>query len=122
MNPIDLRITRLAHGRDLPLPSYQTEHAAGMDLVAAVPADAPLTLAPGSRALAKAIAGALQGVPVASLQGDTIVFVGTQDAFASMAPAATRAGVNLRFVDATMPYPGKVEPEAVPDWFDEPRN
>ena len=84
--------------------------------------DRVLLAAPGSRALAKAIAGALQGVPVASLQGDTIVFVGTQDAFASMAPAATRAGVNLRFVDATMPYPGKVEPEAVPDWFDEPRN
>ncbi len=48
---IDVRITRLAHGADLPLPSYQSAHAAGLDLIAAVPADAPLTLAPGARAL-----------------------------------------------------------------------
>jgi dUTP pyrophosphatase len=47
----DVRITRLAHGRDLPLPSYQTALAAGMDLTAALPADAPLSLAPGARAL-----------------------------------------------------------------------
>jgi dUTP pyrophosphatase len=48
---IEVRITRLAHGTDLPLPSYQSEHAAGLDLLAAVPANAPLTLAPSSRAL-----------------------------------------------------------------------
>jgi dUTP pyrophosphatase len=48
---IEVRITRLAHGTDLPLPSYQSEHAAGLDLLAAVPANAPLALAPGSRAL-----------------------------------------------------------------------
>jgi len=42
---------RLAHGNDLPLPSYQSALAAGLDLLAAVPADAPLNLAPGSRAL-----------------------------------------------------------------------
>ena len=48
---IDIRITRLPHGGDLPLPSYQSALAAGMDLLAAVPADAPLTLAPGARAL-----------------------------------------------------------------------
>ena len=47
----ELRITRLPHGRDLPLPSYQSAHAAGLDLLAAVPADAPLTIAPGDRAL-----------------------------------------------------------------------
>ena len=47
----EIRITRLAHGADLPLPSYQSAHAAGLDLIAAVPADAPLTLAPGARAL-----------------------------------------------------------------------
>ena len=44
-------ITRLPHGHDLPLPSYQSALAAGLDLIAAVPADAPLTLAPGARAL-----------------------------------------------------------------------
>ena len=48
---IDIRIARLAHGADLPLPSYQSEHAAGLDLLAAVPADAPLTIAPNARAL-----------------------------------------------------------------------
>jgi dUTP pyrophosphatase len=46
---IRIAVTRLAHGADLPLPAYATEHAAGMDLLAAVPE--PLTLAPGARAL-----------------------------------------------------------------------
>ena len=48
---IDVRITRLPHGADLPLPSYQSAHAAGLDLIAAVPQDVPVTLAPGTRAL-----------------------------------------------------------------------
>jgi dUTP diphosphatase len=47
----DVRIMRLAHGKDLPLPSYQSAHAAGLDLLAAVPASAPPTIAPGDRAL-----------------------------------------------------------------------
>jgi len=47
----EVRIFRLPHGKDLPLPSYQSALAAGLDLVAAVPADSPLTLAPGARAL-----------------------------------------------------------------------
>ena len=48
---VDIRVMRLPHGRDLPLPSYQSALAAGLDLIAAVPADAPLMLAPGARAL-----------------------------------------------------------------------
>jgi len=48
---IEVRIQRLPHGEDLPLPAYQSEHAAGLDLVAAIAADAPLDLAPGARAL-----------------------------------------------------------------------
>jgi dUTP pyrophosphatase len=51
MSAIEVKIMRLPHGADLPLPSYQSEHAAGFDLCAAVPADAPLDLAPGARAL-----------------------------------------------------------------------
>jgi dUTP pyrophosphatase len=47
----DVRIQRLPHGQDVPLPSYQSALAAGLDLAAAVPADAPLTLAPGARVL-----------------------------------------------------------------------
>ena len=42
-------VKRLPHGEGLPLPAYETEHAAGMDLRAAVPEDAPLTLRPGDR-------------------------------------------------------------------------
>ena len=42
-------ILRLPHGEGLPLPAYETAHAAGMDLRAAVPEDEPLTLKPGSR-------------------------------------------------------------------------
>ena len=48
---IDVRITRLPHGHDLPLPAYQTPLAAGMDLMAAVPAETPLTIPAGGRAL-----------------------------------------------------------------------
>jgi dUTP pyrophosphatase len=48
---IDVHVKRLPHGHDLPLPSYQSELAAGFDLIAAVPADRPLTLAPGMRDL-----------------------------------------------------------------------
>ena len=47
----ELRILRLPHAADLPLPAYQTEHAAGLDLVAAVPAGVPLAIAPGQRAM-----------------------------------------------------------------------
>ncbi len=42
---------RLPHAEDLQLPSYESEDAAGMDLVAAVPAGDEIVLAPGSRAL-----------------------------------------------------------------------
>ena len=31
---VTLRILRLPHGEGLPLPSYQSKHAAGLDLVA----------------------------------------------------------------------------------------
>jgi dUTP pyrophosphatase len=48
---MELRVLRLPHGADLPLPSYQSAHAAGLDLLAAVPADAPMTLSPGERGL-----------------------------------------------------------------------
>ena len=45
-----LWIKRLPHAADLPLPAYQSEGAAGLDLVAAVEADRPVTIAPGERA------------------------------------------------------------------------
>jgi dUTP pyrophosphatase len=44
-------VKTLPHFEGLALPSYETAGAAGMDVRAAVPADAPLVLAPGSRAM-----------------------------------------------------------------------
>jgi dUTP pyrophosphatase len=44
---IDVSIMRLPHGADLPLPAYQSASASGLDLLAAVPANAPLTIASG---------------------------------------------------------------------------
>jgi dUTP pyrophosphatase len=46
-----VRLRRLPHAEGLPLPAYQTAHAAGLDLAAAVSADTPMTLAPGARSL-----------------------------------------------------------------------
>jgi dUTP pyrophosphatase len=46
-----INLIRLAHGEGLDLPAYETSGAAGMDLRAAVPADTPLVLLPGQRAL-----------------------------------------------------------------------
>lgn len=48
---IEVRVTRLPHGKDLPLPEYQTAQAAGLDLQAAIPEDKPVTIAPGARAI-----------------------------------------------------------------------
>jgi dUTP pyrophosphatase len=48
VSPVVL-VNRLPHGEGLPLPAYESAHAAGMDLRAAVPEDAPITLRPGDR-------------------------------------------------------------------------
>jgi dUTP pyrophosphatase len=45
-------IIRLPHGTDLDLPAYATEHAAGLDLMAAIPE--PMTIAAGKRAMVPA--------------------------------------------------------------------
>lgn len=47
MSETTVSVMRLPHGADLPLPAYQSDAASGLDLLAAVPADAPLTIAPG---------------------------------------------------------------------------
>ena len=46
-----VRVERLPHAEGLSLPAYETGGSAGMDLRAAVPEDAPVTLEPGARAL-----------------------------------------------------------------------
>lgn len=50
MTTVAVNVMRLPHGTDLPLPSYQSANASGLDLLAAVPADAPMTIAPGGYA------------------------------------------------------------------------
>ncbi len=48
---VNVKIRRLAHGEGLPLPHYHSVEAAGADLCAAVPGDAPKILCPGAFAL-----------------------------------------------------------------------
>ena len=47
--PIGIAVARLENGRGLALPEYQTPHAAGMDLCAAVPVEVPLVIKPMER-------------------------------------------------------------------------
>ena len=46
---IDVR--QLPHAEGLALPAYQSAHAAGLDLLAAVPEDTPLVLLPGKHVM-----------------------------------------------------------------------
>ena len=48
---VKVEVQQLPHGNGLALPAYQSAHAAGLDLLAAVPEDAPVMLAPGKHAL-----------------------------------------------------------------------
>jgi len=50
VNTVELRIMRLPHAAGWRLPAYQSAHASGLDLVAAVPAGVPVVIAPGGRA------------------------------------------------------------------------
>ena len=50
MKSTKVKIMRLPNGAGLPLPAYQSADAAGLDLMAAVPAEAPVAIAPGGRA------------------------------------------------------------------------
>jgi dUTP pyrophosphatase len=48
---VKVEIRLLPHGEGLALPAYQSAHAAGLDLMAALPEAETLTLQPGQRAL-----------------------------------------------------------------------
>lgn len=48
---ITIQLQRLPHGDGLPIPRYQSALASGLDLTAAVAADASVAIAPGERAL-----------------------------------------------------------------------
>jgi len=47
MPPLDVPIQRLTNADGLPLPQAQSEHAAGLDLCAAIPSETPIVLQPG---------------------------------------------------------------------------
>ena len=51
MSAVKVEVLQLPHGAGLPLPAYQTAHAAGLDLLAAVAEDAPVVLEPGRYAM-----------------------------------------------------------------------
>ena len=51
MAQIDVDIEQLAHAEGLPLPQAATAKSAGVDLIAALPADQPMNLAPWARGL-----------------------------------------------------------------------
>jgi dUTP pyrophosphatase len=51
VSAVEVRLQRLPHAVGLPLPAYQSGLAAGLDLAAAVPAAAPVVIAPGDRAM-----------------------------------------------------------------------
>ena len=46
MKPLSVPFTRLPHAIGLPAPAYETEGAAGVDLIAALPDTEPLLIAP----------------------------------------------------------------------------
>ena len=50
-SPIKVDVQQLPHAEGLPLPAYQSGQAAGLDLLAAVPEQTPLVLAPGQHAM-----------------------------------------------------------------------
>jgi dUTP pyrophosphatase len=58
---IPLPIRRLPHAEGLPLPRYETDGAAGLDLLAANAAEAPIVLPPWGRALVPT--GLVLGLP-----------------------------------------------------------
>jgi len=51
MTELSIPLQFLPHGEGLPLPARQTQDAAGMDLLAALPAETPMLLLPGQRGL-----------------------------------------------------------------------
>jgi dUTP pyrophosphatase len=48
---IDVKVMQLPHGKGLDLPAYESQHAAGMDLRAAIDEGDDIVLAPGERAM-----------------------------------------------------------------------
>jgi dUTP pyrophosphatase len=103
---VRIRVQRMTHARDLPLPAYATEGAAGLDLRAAV--DEPLELAPGRRALVPT------GIRVA-------IPPGYEGQVRPRSGLAWRSGVGLPNAPGTIDsdYRGEVKVILI-NWSDEP--
>lgn len=80
--------------------------------------DGGVAVSPDSHALAKLLAERLRAAKPGSMAGKTLLFLATPEDRALVEQAAQHTGVTLRAIDPAVPYPGKVEPEAVPDWFE----
>ena len=63
MTDVTVNVRPLPHFEGLDLPAYETAGSAGMDVRAAIPADTPMTLKPGARAMVET------GLSVAIPQG-----------------------------------------------------
>ncbi len=48
---VQVKVKRLPHGDNLPLPAYQSAAAAGLDLLAAIPSGSTVVIEPGAREL-----------------------------------------------------------------------
>lgn len=83
-------VTQLPHAADLPLPAYETDGSAGLDLRAAIPANAPLVLKPLGRALVPT------GLKIAVPQGYE-------------AQVRPRSGLALKFGITCLNSPGTVD-------------
>ena len=88
--PVEVPVLILPHGAGLPLPAYASAGAAGLDLCAAVPAEAPLTLPPGARA---AVPTGLQLALPAGFEGQV----------------RPRSGLALKFGVTVLNAPGTID-------------
>jgi len=89
---VELRIMRLPHAADLPLPAYQSARAAGLDLLAAVPADLPVEIAPRGRVIIPT------GIAVALSPG-------------SEGQIRPRSGLAIRHGVTVLNAPGTIDPD-----------
>jgi dUTP pyrophosphatase len=89
---VKVEIRQLPHAEGLPLPAYQSADAAGLDLLAAVPENSPLVLAPGKHALVPT------GLTIALPSG-------------SEAQVRPRSGLAARHGVTVLNSPGTIDPD-----------
>ena len=89
-SPLTAYVTQLAHAADLPLPAYETDGSAGLDLRAAIAAGEDLVLKPLGRALVPT------GLKIAVPQGYEV-------------QVRPRSGLALKFGITCLNSPGTVD-------------